>query len=118
MKRIVLLVIIAALAFVLSGCPVEPEYYEESFTGTVSLLDSADSLLSSAMVKYRVINYNDTLYTYETNCDSTGYFDIYVGKQRNESILYLEFSCDGYAVQAYPVSTLNGQIGNIILVPQ
>lgn len=118
MRNLALLLTISALSFLAAGCPREPVIYADNFTGTVSLLDHADSLLSSVIARYRVMGYdNDTIYTYQTNCDSTGYFDIYVGEQRHENILYLEFSCEGYANQAYPVSTANGEIGEIVLAP-
>ena len=118
MRQLILLIAITAASFLVSGCPIEKEYYCENFTGTVSLLDDADSLLYSVVVRHQIIDFDDdTIYTYQINCDSNGYFDIYVGNQTFKKILYLEFSCDGYADQVYPASTASCEIGNIILVP-
>ena len=118
MKRSFLILAIIAIAMFITGCPREEISYTENFSGTVTLLDSADSLLASVIVKHKVANsLNQTIYTYQINCDSTGSFDIYVGRQNHGEVIYLEFSCPGYAIQHYPVSDENDEIGTIILVP-
>ena len=119
MNKLILILSITALALIIAGCPpVEPDFRSDSFTGTVSFLDNADSLLSSVEISFIVESFpDDSLYTYQSYCDSSGNFYIYVGDHWSGRILYLKFSCEGYADQNYPVSTANSEIGEIILVP-
>jgi hypothetical protein len=119
MKLSLLIIIAVVIAMFIAGCPPpEREYYAENFTGMVVLLNGADSLLTTVTVEHKAIDYyGDLAYTYITNCDSTGAFDIYVGPHSHGEIIYLEFSCPGYASQHYPVTDENGQIGTITLIP-